>query len=256
MFFLLLLTIHYCCFKSNGFYFFFSECCLWASTACFLMFLACMRTHSRGCSWALFLWQNRGASDYSFILKWCPFYFQPLYFSRVQYFGSFICTGMFASLIQWNVWHNQSSLGIFFLEETKRHSLNENGGSSENTWSWLCCQMRFHHLNQRMPVILKRGKLLHSTGCFCMFHVLFRGHQVWAILLFHKDDDKKDWREAHFQARVCKMVIAVCYFKSSPFLPKRTELILGEVCTKPYCPPLHTFPTPFLTSKRCQVLWV
>lgn len=43
----------------------------------FLVFLACMRTHSHGCSWALFLCQNRGASDYGLILKWCPFYFQP-----------------------------------------------------------------------------------------------------------------------------------------------------------------------------------
>lgn len=78
--------------------------------------------------------QNQGASDYSIILKWCPFYFPPPVLSPVLWFV--VCTDLFASLILWNVWHNQSSLGtffFFFFYKRHKNSLDEKGGRSENT---------------------------------------------------------------------------------------------------------------------------
>lgn len=49
---------------------------------------------------------------------------------------------------------------------------------SENTLSWHCHQMRLHHLNQTMSVIVKKGQFLLSEGCLCIFQVLVSGHQV------------------------------------------------------------------------------
>lgn len=95
---------------------------------------------------------------------------------------------------------------------------------------------------------LKREGFFTVQAVFAYFRSLSVAIKSEPSFPFSKMTRKMYWRETHFQARLCKMVVAVCYFKSSPFLPKRIGLILGEVCTKPQCPPLHIFPPCLMIS--------
>lgn len=120
-------TIHHCSFISNAFYFFCSECWALASTIRFLVFPACMRTCSHGCRWALFSYKEQGGLDYSFTLKWwngskIPFISYCLFSSpdcstAVHWF---VLTWVFASLVQWNEWHNHSSRASIFFPRRDR----------------------------------------------------------------------------------------------------------------------------------------
>lgn len=185
--------------------------------------------------------QNQGASDYSIILKWCPFYFPPPVLSPVLWFV--VCTDLFASLILWNVWHNQSSLGtFFFFFSTRDTKIVWMRREEEVKIPWQCHQMRLHHLNQRLPVLLKKGKFLSH----CRLSLRVSGPCQWPSGLSHPFHSQR-WQNKvlkrnNFQARVGKVVAGVCYFRSSPFLSKRTGLILGGVCAKAQRPPPTCFP--------------
>lgn len=107
-------TIHHCCFMSNAFYFICSECCMQASTMCFLVFPAFVRTCSRECSWTLYSYQEQGDSGYSFTLKWWNGSKKPFHKS-VRYclfspptaalcFIVLLFVWVFSGFIQWSKW--------------------------------------------------------------------------------------------------------------------------------------------------------
>lgn len=184
----------------------------------FLVFPACVRTCSHGCSWTLFSYQEQGGSDYSFTLKWWNgfktpfisyhFFFPPECSTAVHWF---ILIWMFASLIQWNEWHNQSSFAvIFFLEETEGDSLDEREEEVKIPWLGIVIKWGFDTSTRECQCHLQRGSLFTVRAVFLRFSSLSVAIRFEPYFSLLKRTRKKDCREINFQARVCKVLVAVC----------------------------------------------